>query len=363
MKNMFESKKIGNMVLKNRFVKSGVWEELATDDGYMTDELYNIYEELARGGVGLIITGYAYVTNDIKPNPGMMGIYNDSFIENYKPLVEMIHSYGSKVVMQLSNGASLPLITDRINKVDSGEINILPNELSIEELESLTTSYVEAAIRAKKAGFDGIELHAGHGYFFSQFLNPSINTRSDIYGGNTTNRAKLLTDIISKVKAVNGSDFVVMVKQNSEDFSTNGLSSEESIIVSQLLAKAGADAIDVTGGNETAQIVMDNNLGPARRKIKGNESYFATHAARLSEVVDIPVILTGGNRDLTSLNSLLNTTNISFFAMGRPFISEPDLVNKLQKDNSYKLRCVSCNGCYNTFGKRCVLNIKKDSRC
>lgn len=359
MKNMFESTKIGNTVLKNRFIKSGVWEELATDDGYMTTELYNIYEELAKGGVSLIITGYAYVTGDIKPNPKMMGIYNDSFIQNYKPMVDMVHSHDTKIVMQLSNGASLPLISERINKVNNGEVNILPNELSISELQSLTTSYVEAAIRAKKAGFDGIELHAGHGYFFSQFLNPSSNTRDDIYGGTTVNRAKLLTDIISQVKEVNGRDFLVMVKQNSEDFSTNGITSEESILVSTLLEQAGVDAIDVTGGNETAQDVMENNLGPARRRIFGNESYFGEHADKLSEVVNVPVILTGGNRNLASLNEMLNTTNISFFAMGRPFISEPDLVNKLQADNTYKLRCVSCNGCYYTDGKRCVLNKKK----
>lgn len=359
MKNMFESTKIGNIELKNRFIKSGVWEALATSDGYMTPELYNIYEELAKGGVGLIITGYAYVDDKITPNPNMMGIYDDSFIANYKPMVNMIHSYNAKVVMQLSSGAALDVINDRLNNnKDSGSINVLPNEFSIEEIKELVTKYINGAIRAKKAGFDGVELHVGHGYILSQFLSEN-NTRSDIYGGTIENKARIITDIIKGIKEINGSDFLVMVKQNSEDFTTTGLTSEDSISASICFEKAGVDMLDITGGNETSEEVLNNNLGPARRKIFNNESYFYDHAAKLSERVNVAVILTGGNRNLASLNEKLNNSNVSYFAFGRPFISEPDLVNKLNENNEYKLRCVSCNGCYFTDGKRCVLNKKK----
>lgn len=362
--NLFEHTAIKNMRLKNRFFKAATWEALATDDGHMTDDLYKIYEDLAKGGVSTIITGYAYVTKEEQPNPKMMGIYDDSFILEYKKLTDLVHQYDSNIIMQIVYGGSMSGLnppSERImgpSAIKNQRTQITPVEMTKDEINHLITSFGKAANRVKQAGFDGVELHGAHGYLLSQFLSPHFNQRTDEYGGSLDNRARILFEIVREVRKVVGDVFPVMIKLNSQDFMEDGLTSEESIKVSKMLESAGIDAIEVSGGNESSLNVLNGNLGPARTGValsKENESYFSEHASLLAKEVGIPVILTGGNRDLDRIENLLNTTSISYFALGRPLISEPHLIEKWESGNREKARCVSCNQCYHTFGKRCIL--------
>jgi 2,4-dienoyl-CoA reductase-like NADH-dependent reductase (Old Yellow Enzyme family) len=353
------------MKLKNRFFKAAVWEELATEDGHMTDELFQVYEEIAKGGVGTIFTGYAYVEKDEHPNPGMMGIYDDSFITEYKKLTDMAHSHGANIIMQIVYGGSMthlvppsPVIWGP-SAVKNELTGIVPVEMSKEDILYLIKSYGKAAGRVKQAGFDGVELHAAHGYLLSQFLCPHYNTRTDEYGGNIENRARIILEIYDEIRKTVGDDFPVFIKINSEDFIDDGLTSEESITVSKMLEKAGIDGIEVSGGNESAPSVVENNLGPARRKVvlsKDRESYFREHAARLAKAVSIPVVLTGGNRHIEVMEDILSSTNIAYFALGRPMISEPNLINIWAKGEYKVPKCVSCNQCYKLYGRRCIFN-------
>lgn len=368
MKNLFEYTTIKNMKLKNRFFKAAVWEELATEDGHMTDELFQIYEEIAKGGVGTIFTGYAYVEKDEHPNPRMMGIYEDSFIPEYKKLTDMAHSYGTNIIMQIVYGGSMthlvppsPVIWGP-SAVKNELTGIVPVEMSKEDISYLIKSYGNAAARVKQAGFDGVEIHAAHGYLLSQFLCPHYNTRTDEYGGNIENRARIILEIYDEIRKTVGDDFPVLIKINSQDFIEDGLTSEESIIVSKMLEEAGIDGIEVSGGNESAPSVRENNLGPARTKVvlsKERESYFREHAARLAQAVSVPVILTGGNRHIEVMEEILRSTNIAYFALGRPMISEPDLINVWARGDYKAPRCVSCNQCYKLYGKRCIFDQKK----
>lgn len=366
MKHLFDKTKISNMNIKNRILRGGTWEELADEKGHMTSELFKIYRELAQGGVGTIITGYTFVTKDEQPNPGMMGIYDDSFIEEYKELTDIVHSYKANIIMQIVYGGSQTNMNPPSKLIwgpsaVKNEISkVVPSEMTKEDIKILVKAYGDAALRVVKAGFDGVEIHAAHGYLLSQFLCPHYNKRTDEYGGCIENRGRIIFEVYEEIRRKVGDNFPIFVKINSEDFIKDGLTSVESIIISKRLSKLGIDAIEISGGNESNQSVLDNNLGPVRNKVnigKDRESYFKEHAARLAEEVDVPVILVGGNRQIDVMEDILNSTKIKYFSLARPLISEPNLINKWARGDTKKPKCISCNQCFKTTGKRCIFNI------
>lgn len=366
MKTLFDKTKILNMEMKNRFIRGALWENLADEKGHMTSKLFNIYEELAKGGVGTIITGYAFVTKDEQPNPGMMGIYDDSFISEYKNFTDRIHDLGSNIIMQIVYGGFMTNynVGERVilgpSTMENEVTGTWAREISKEEIINLVRAYAEAARRVKKSGFDGVEIHAGHGYLLSQFLSPYYNKRNDEYGGNIENRGRIIFEIFKAMREAVGKDFPILIKLNSADYiNEGGLTQEDSLYVAKKLADLGINAIEVTGGNESIKEVIDNNLGAARTKIsmsKDKESYFMDYGTKLADMVNIPVILVGGNRHYEVMNELLNNTKIQYFTLSRPLTAEPDLINKWSNGDIKKPKCVSCNQCYNTIGKRCILN-------
>ena len=365
MKALFDKTNIKGMKMKNRFIKAAVWEELASEDGHMTDDLFEIYRELAEGGIGTILTGYSYVTENEHPNPRMMGIYDDSFIEEYRKLTDMVHQNGANIVMQIVYGGTMtnlnppsPLIWGPSDVRDK-RTGIVPVPMTREDIDSLVDSFASAAERVAKAGFDGVEIHAAHGYMLSQFLSPRLNRREDEYGGTLDKRARILVEIVKKVRNKVGEDFPILVKINSSDFMEDGLTEDDSIAVSRLLEEAGVDAFEVSGGNESEPSVLENNLGPARTGVargRDRESYFRDHGKRLAKALSVPVILTGGNRHYDVMEEILEDSEIEYFALGRPMISEPDLIKTWESGNMKSPKCVSCNKCYETYGKRCILN-------
>lgn len=362
--SLFDEAKIGNITLKNRFFKASSWEALATKDGHLTPSLFDIHKELAEGGVGAILTGYAFVTKGEKPNPGMIGIYDDSFIPEFKNLTNLVHEKGSKIFLQIAYGGSFSNLkppSDIIygpSSVESQITKITPIEMTKENIKEIIEAFAQASKRAQEAGFDGVELHGAHGYLLSSFLTPYYNRRTDEYGGPIENRARIILEILKEAKKRTGEDFPILIKLNSADYmEEDGLTSDESIIVAKMLEKAGIDAIEVSGGNENIKSVSKQNLGPARRNIKSeDESYFQDYAKKLVENLKTPVILTGGNRDFRKLEALQENYGIDFFGISRPMIREPNLIN-LWKENPTKTpSCISCNGCFRTVGKRCVFN-------
>ncbi|MGL5754823.1 MAG: NADH:flavin oxidoreductase [Paraclostridium sp.] len=368
MKTLFDKTKLLNMNMKNRFIRGALWENLADEKGHMTYELANVYRELAKGGVGTIITGYAFVTEDEQPNPGMLGIYNDSFIDEYKAFTNNIHNLGSNIIMQVVYGGFMTNfnVGERViwgpSTMKNENTGTWAKEMSKDDIKYLVNAYKDAARRVKKSGFDGVEIHCGHGYLLSQFLSPYYNKRKDEYGGSIENRGKILFEVYKAMRDEVGQDFQILIKLNSSDYiNEGGLTNDESLYIAKKLADLGIDAIEVTGGNESIKEVMENNLGPARTKIAGSknrESYFKEYAIKLADMVDIPVILIGGNRSLEVMGNLLNNNNISYFSIARPLTAEPNLINKWIDGENKKPKCVSCNKCYNTPGKRCILNIR-----
>lgn len=365
IKRLFQKGTIGGLEVKNRIFRSALWMAMADEKGHLTPQLYNTYRELSEGGTGLIITGYAMVDANDRPNPGMMGIYNDSFIDDHRKLVDIAHKNDTSIALQLAYGGSQTFHPDFQDKVLWGPsaitnrvTKITPKAMTLADIKTLIQRFTEAAIRAKKAGYDAVELHAAHGYLLSQFLTPYCNRRTDEYGGSIENRTRIILEVIQSIRLAVGNNFPIMVKMNHDDYMDEGegLILSEAIEVAKLIEKAGADGIEISGTNETS----GKGVGPARTKINKPElqSYYLTPTTQIAAAVAIPVILMGGNRDAQRLEIILKTTPIEFFSIARPLLCEPDLVNKWKANYSYKPKCVSCNGCYREGEVGCVIREK-----
>lgn len=346
---LFEEMAIGPMRAKNRLVRAATYEGLATADGRPTRELSAVYRELALGGVGTVIAGYAYVTADEQPNSNMLGLYDDSFVGAYRELVESVHFGGANIVSQIVYGGSASRLdppSERIlgpSAIANPKTGIVPVEATQRDIETLVAAFAAAARRARRAGFDGIELHAAHGYLLSQFLSPLFNRRTDVYGGSVENRVRIVVEAVEAIRRETGSDYPVLVKLNSSDGVQGGLSEEESVAAAKLLAAAGVSAIEVSGAWRTC-----------KAKDFAGEPYFGRYAKRLAREIEIPVLLTGGNCRPAIMERMVRENGIAGFGLCRPLICEPDLPNRWAADPAYAPRCVFCNGCSLSPGHRCV---------
>lgn len=326
MENLFASSSIGTMAVKNHFIRSATSERKATEDGHLTDALRGIYRDLADGGVGTIITGFTFVCKDEQPVPHMMGIYEDSFVPEYREFVQMVHEHGASIVLQIVYGGSQKQADPGnphvwgLSAVKHETSGITPIEMSREDIRLLIGYFAEAARRAKEAGFDGVQIHAAHGYFLSQSLSPKYNRRTDEYGGSAENRARLLMEVYQAVRKAVGREYPVWVKINSADDVEGGLTYADSLRVSQMLSAAGIDAIEVSGGD-----YFHNS------RTKETESYFRDYAMELSGLVSTPVILTGGNRTLKVMQQIADSSRVRYFGFSRPLMQDPSFIRLLEK--------------------------------
>ena len=223
MPDLFDPTSIGSMRLSNRFVRSATWAGMASDDGACTPKLMELKSSLARGGVGLIITGHAYVRPDGQAGPWQLGVFKDDLIPGLRNMTGTVHREGGKIVMQMSHAGffSHPKLTGKTPLAPSvveGFAKSPRKELTLEDIREIVEAFGKAALRAKQAGFDGIQLHAAHGYLLSQFLSPAFNKRTDSYGGSIENRARALMEVLETVRKAVGKDYPVLVKMNSQDY-------------------------------------------------------------------------------------------------------------------------------------------------
>jgi len=363
MENLFEKTKIKDLELKNRFVRAATWDEMANDDGHINDEVIKRYEEIAKGGVGLILTGYAFISKEEQPNPKMFGIYDDSFIKEYKTLADKVHKHDTKIAMQIVYGGSQSDHPDarKMNIYGPSAVKnivtgITPKEATKDDIKDIVKKFGDAALRVKKAGFDAVEIHAAHGYLLSQFLTPYYNTRTDEYGGDIHNRARIIYEVIKEIRNRVGDDFLIMIKINFDDLMEKnpGLTKEESIEVFKQMDKLGIDMIEPSATNlssgegKTASIKGINAIE--------KQSYFREAAANIASVVNAKVILVGGNKNIDLMDEILNTTDIEYFSLSRTILCEADLINKWVENKDYKPKCISCNKCWDETPNSCIFN-------
>lgn len=366
MKKIFEPVKINSLELKNRIIRSATWMKSAEEDGSLNEQTLKIYEDLAKGGTGLIVTGYSYILQEEKPNPNMLGIYSDHLIEGHKKLTSIVHKHNAKVALQIVYGGSAsahPNAKEMTfigpSAVENVMTGITPKEGTHYDFKRITKAYGDAAYRAKLAGYDAVQFHAAHGYFLSMILTPYLNRRTDEYGGDIHGRARLLYEIVQEVRNRVGADFPVMIKINYDDLLNEGegITFEEAQQVCQRLDEIGIDLIELSAGN--LSVKPDLDLVRTKLNSLDSQSYYRDAAYKISGQVKAAVSFVGGNRTPELMEQILNESDVQFISLSRPFITEPDLVNKWKEDKSYKARCISCNHCWDTTPVSCILNKNK----
>jgi len=348
MSKLFAATAINGMKLANRFVRSATWEGLATADGAVTPRLIETMVGLAKGGVGLIISSHAYVSKEGQGTPWQLGIHNDGLIPGLQELTDAVHKNGGKILLQLAHAGNFakenlieqpPLVVSDF----AGLADTERKEITRDEIQKLITAYTKAAVRAKKAGFDGVQIHSAHGYLLSQFLSPVFNQRQDEYGGSIQNRVRVHLEIYHSVREAVGPDFPILIKINCADFIENGLDSKDSIEAIKLIASAGFDAIELSGG-----FISGGKLSPSRPGINSHdkEACFQTYALEVKKEISIPLILVGGMRSIEIAEQIILEGTAEYISMSRPFIREPNLINRWKSGDRQKAKCTSDNLCF-----------------
>jgi len=346
---IFSRGQIGNLTLPNRLVRSATWDPCILTSRKMKDEVLNVYRELALGGVGLIITG-ALPVADIDMLNAEAACYDDIHIEGIEKMAEVVHAAGTgcKIVTQLETSFVGAAPADSLSPYFPGN----DRPLTTQEVRKVVDFFIQAIVHMQAFGFDGIQLHAAHGYFLSRFLSPYTNRRNDEYGGSVKDRARIVHEIVSGAREKVG-DFPILIKMNSTDYIEGGIDSANFPELALEMQDIGLDAIEISGGMWDCLVRSEEELGfqplpspEAHTHIQRLEkqSYYLPYAERLN--LAIPVILVGGNRNIEQLEEIVRQGKVDFIALCRPLISEPDLPRRwLEGRGSKKSECISCNSC------------------
>ena len=225
-----------------------------------------------------------------------------------------------------------------------------PDQMTVDEIHLVRDQFVAAAVRAEKAGFDGVQIHVAHFFFLSRFVSPAVNHRTDEYGGSAENRTRLVLEIIHGIREA-APGLHITAKINCSDFTYGGLDEEQSLSMCRLLADAGIDSIEVSGNGTSVSGIRPHK----------NEAYFGAFAAKLAEEVDTPIILVGGLRALDTMEAVLNNTKIELLSLSRPLLREPDLPNRMESGAAVEAKCVYCNACYSSASHKCIFRGRERS--
>jgi 2,4-dienoyl-CoA reductase-like NADH-dependent reductase (Old Yellow Enzyme family) len=320
MKTLFDKTQLGRMSLKNRFFRAAVGEK--TSDGQVNEHILSLYQELALGGSGTLITGFTLV-DEAEKNFPMLAFYNDSFHEGHTALTGMAHEKGANIILQLvyvgsyAMGAATGMTILAPSAVENLNTKVLPREITVKQIKAIQERFAEAALRAKNAGYDGVEIHAAHGFLLSQFMTPYYNRRTDLYGGSAENRARMSLETCQAIRGSVGTDFPVLIKINVNDGFENEVAFEDVLFLCNALTKLKIDAIEISGAF--------GKLPP------DSTSFFKKEAEEIAAKNDTKIIMTGGNRDFEEMTGILNSTKIEYFGMARPLIQQPDLINRFKE--------------------------------
>ncbi|GAB4534734.1 MAG: FAD-dependent oxidoreductase [Anaerolineae bacterium] len=314
-----------------------------TFGGKVTDRLVRYYLEMAQGGVGLIIVQFACVTPGGRSSHYPLGIWDDNQIPGLQRLTKAIHKAGTPVLIQLAHAGAMGISaitgTQPVGPSPVPCFNReVPRELSIAEIQSLVDAFARAAGRAMEAGFDGVELHMAHGYLLQEFLSPLTNRRSDEYGGDLKGRLRFPLEVLKSVRQVVGDETPIFCRLCVDEAVPGGLVSEEGVRIAQALEKAGADAIDVTGGGaETFHVSVPSQADPPGGRL-------LPLAAAVKQVVKVPVIAVGKLHDPVIMERVLREGQADLIAVGRGLIADPALPRKALEGRLDDIRpCLVCN--------------------
>jgi 2,4-dienoyl-CoA reductase-like NADH-dependent reductase (Old Yellow Enzyme family) len=356
---LFQPYKIGSLELKNRFVRSATWDGTADDSGAVTDTSVVLYRELGRGGVGLIVTAYSFVTAVGQAAPGQYGIHTDDMIPGLKRLVGAVHAGGARIAIQIvhagvnsryfnGKGVELPAVS-KLERISTPH-----REMTGEEIEVLIGEYIAAVLRAREAGFDAVQFHGAHGYGMNQFLSPLFNIRTDRWGGSAENRRRFHLELIRRARQAAGTDYPLLIKFGVQDDEEGGLSLADGVETARKMEEEGIDAIEVSSGVGTSARIS--------RRGAPEQAYYRDRAAAVKKVVKVPVMAVGGIRSLEMAEDIVNSSDADLISMCRPFIRQPDIISRWQRGETEPATCISCNKCFGVLNKGEPLECGEDRR-
>lgn len=378
---LFEKSIISGIEVQNRIFRSATHDGLADENGAPSEELIRRYANMARNEVGCIITGYAGVSrNGVSPYPRMLTIFDDSGMEQYKALTDAVHNEGAPIVLQLAH-CGRQTSSKAIGEQKVAPSNVLhafypdkSKELDDEGIEQIISDFVAGAVRAEQAGFDAVQLHGGHGYLLHDFMSSYGNRRGDKWGGSVENRARIVAQIISRIKSA--TSLPVWIKISAQDNRKNGMNVDDTIAILHILQDAGLDAVEVSCGTvedgmntmRSRVMPMDavfkyrepvasfpkglkvfsnkmaNLVNPLIKQPTPLENFNLPNAESIKCALTIPVIVVGGVHKLCDMQDIVENKKADYISMCRPFICEPNLVRKLHSGQQ-EAKCIMCNYC------------------
>lgn len=344
--NVFDTLMLPNgSTLKNRIAKAAMEENMADTDQAPSEELMRLYQAWADGGAGLIITGNVMVDGRAMTGPGGVVLQDDQQLDKFKRWARIARSSGAQFWLQINHPgrqmqANLGQKTWAPSAVplDLGKMSkrfATPHAMTPSVIEEVIQRFTNTARLGEQAGFNGVEIHAAHGYLLSQFLSPLTNQRTDEWGGSLENRARLLLEIVKAVRAVVSADFAVAVKLNSADFQRGGFTADDAKKVVQLLNALGVDLVELSGGSYEAPAMQ----GDARDgRTLAREAYFVEFARDIQTVARMPVMVTGGVRRLPVAEMVIKS-GVDMVGIGTALAIDPHLPRDwlLGKDNAPQL--------------------------
>lgn len=354
--------RIGRVALRNRLVRASTSETMATDAGAATPALVKLYEDLATGGAGLLLTGHIFVTADGQCTPRQIGLHEDRLVDGLAELTRRVHAHGARIFAELSHAGSQTMMPGLTPLAPSGRSSAIypgaPRAMTEAEIGAVIAAFGDAARRAVAAGFDGIHLHGGNGYLMAQFASPASNLRDDDWGGDAARRGRFASAILAAVRAAVGPDVPVTARLGMLDSTPGGLTLAEGLDRLAGLAAEGLDGVEPTYNlmasyRENIRPYVAVRAGRALRDwvlprlwaAPAPEAYYRPLARAVRERVNLPLILVGGVRSTATMQAVLAAGDADFLSFARPFVREPDFPAQLAAGRQGLLDCVSCNIC------------------
>ena len=378
VEDVFTRSRIASIELKNKIFRSATYESLSDREGRPSEKLSAMYVKMAKGGVGAIITGLIGVQRNGRAHSQMCMLDKDDFIDDYKKINLALNQYGVPLIAQLAHSGG------QGDRIASGGFNLAPSKkyyanvskfsqvLSKKDILDIIDSYIDAIERAKKAGFAGVQLHAAHAYLLSEFLTGGLNRRKDKWGGSTENKFRIISEIMKGARARVG-NYPILAKFSAYDYLKGGIREDEAIQLAIMFQKAGIDALEVScGANDGLNTIRAKNIpyeailvnklhvNTKTKIIKDFAKIFISllvkrydpvynfnvdAAAKIKQNIDIPVIVVGGIRNISDINSIISEKKADYVSMCRPFIIEPDIVNKFKEGKQDASKCIECCHC------------------
>lgn len=329
-------------ILKNRIAKAAMEESLGSQELLPDERLQRLYRTWSAGGTGLLITGNVMIDRLAMTGPGGVVLEADSPLEPFRAWADAAHSGGAKIWMQINHpgrqvfaalgGKALSASDIAVDLGKHSGLFARPRAMSEDEIEDVISRFVSTAQRAEQAGFDGVQIHAAHGYLLSQFLSPLTNRRNDQWGGSLENRARLLLEVVRRVRAVVQPAFAVAVKINSADFQRGGFDLDDARGVVQMLNPLGVDVIEISGGSYEAPAMQGRT---ADGRTLAREAYFLEFATQIAQVSQVPVMSTGGVTRLPTAETVVQS-GVALVGIGSALAVCADLVQRWQQNPAYQ---------------------------